>query len=89
MGRPRQDAQCHHGAERHLDRPFWVGEETGNAGERFVWFGVQDMKNGADQQGVAGLFPMVATFERSLGVDQHVRNILDIAHLPLAAANFQ
>ena len=79
----------HHGAERHLDRPLRVGEETGNTGERLVRFGVEHMENGADQQGMAGLLPMVAPLQRSLGVDQHVSDILDIAHLPLAAANLQ
>jgi hypothetical protein len=79
----------HHGAERHFNRAFWVGEETGNAGKRLARFGVKDVENGADQQRVAGLLPMIATFDRSLRVDQYVRDILEIARLPLAATNLQ
>jgi hypothetical protein len=33
----------HHGAERHLDRVFRVGEEAGNARKRFVCFGIKHM----------------------------------------------
>ena len=58
-------------------------------GERFVWLGVENMKNGADQQSVAGFLPVIAALERSLGVDKHVRRILNVAYLPFAAANFQ
>ena len=32
---------------------------------------------------------MIAPFQRSLGVHQYVRDVLDIAHLPLAAANLK
>src|SRR4051812_24467521 len=81
--------RCHHGAKRCLDRPLWVGEESVNAGERLVRFGVKDMQDSTDEQSVAGLLPMIATFQRSLGVHQYVRDVLDIAHLPLAAANLK
>ena len=33
--------------------------------------------------------PVIAALERSLGVDKHVRRILNVAYLPFAAANFQ
>src|SRR3546814_18584077 len=36
-----------------------------------------------------GFFPMVAPFERALGVYQYVGNILDVADLMLAAPNLQ
>ena len=47
------------------------------------------MQDGANQKGVTGLFPMIATFQRSFGIDQNVGDILDVAHLPFTAANFQ
>ena len=79
----------HHGPERHLDRTLRIGEEAGDAGERLVRLGVEDMENGADQKRVAGLLPMIAPFERPFGVDQHIGDVLDVAHLPFAAANLQ
>ena len=47
------------------------------------------MKNGADEQRVASFLPVIAALERSLGVDKHIGDILDVAYLPFAAANFQ
>ena len=79
----------HHGTERRFDRAFWVGQEAGYACKRLVRFGVKHMKNGADQECVTGLFPVIAPLQRSLRVDQHIGNVLDIAHLPFAAANLQ
>src|SRR3546814_14102242 len=38
---------------------------------------------------MAGLFPMVAAFERALGIDQDVGDVLDVAHLVGSAANFE
>ena len=79
----------HHGAKRHLNRPPWIGKEAGNTRKRLIRFGIEHVENGADQQCVAGLLPVIAAFQRSFRVDQHIRDILDIAHLPFAAANFQ
>jgi hypothetical protein len=71
----------HHRAERRLDRALRVGEEAGDPGECFVLLGVKHMKDGADEQGVAGLFPVVPFLERAFGVDQHVGDVLDVADL--------
>jgi hypothetical protein len=79
----------HHGPKCGLDWPLRIGEKAGNTRQRFVRFGVEDVENGADQQGVAGFLPMVATFERSLGVHQDIGDILDVAHLPFAPSHFQ
>ena len=38
---------------------------------------------------MAGLFPVVAFFQRTLGVDQHIGDVLDVADLPLASANLE
>ena len=79
----------HHRAKRGLDRTFRVGQKAGDAGKRLVLLRVEDMKDGADQQGVAGLLPVVPPFQRALGIDQHVGDILDVADLPLPSAYFQ
>ena len=79
----------HHRAQRGLDRPPRIGEEVGDASQGLVRLGVQDMKDGADQQRVAGLFPMVALLERALGIDKHIGDVLHVADLPLAATHFE
>ena len=55
----------HHRLQRRLDRPLRIGEEGGDAGERLVRLGVEDMQDGADQQRVAGLLPVIALLERA------------------------
>ena len=52
-------------------------------------FGVKHMQDRAYQQRVAGLLPVIALFQGSFRIDEHVRNVLDIAHLPFTAANLQ
>ena len=79
----------HHRAQGRLDRAARVRQEGGDAGERLVGFGVEDVEDRADQQGVAGLLPVVALLEAAFGVDQHVGDVLRIAHFPLALADFE
>ena len=79
----------HHRDQRRLDRTPGIGQERGDAGERLVGLGIEDMKDGADQQRMAGLFPMIAPLERAFGVDQHVGDVLDVADFPLAAADLE
>ena len=81
--------RAHHGRERGLDRPLRIGEEDGDAGERLVLLGIEDMKDGADQKRVAGLLPVVPLFEAAFGIDEDVGDVLDVAHLPLAAPHFE
>ena len=35
--------RSHHGGERRLDRPLRIGEEGGDAGERLVLLGIEDV----------------------------------------------
>ena len=79
----------HHGRERRLDRPLRVGQKGGDACERLVRLGIEDMKDGADEKRVTGFLPMVPLFQRALGVDEDVGDILNVADLPLAAPNLQ
>src|SRR5437773_572865 len=41
------------------------------------------MEDGANQERMTGLLPMVPFVQRAFGVDQDVGDILDVAHLPL------
>ena len=72
-----------------LDRPLRIGQEGRDAGERLVLLGIENMQDGADQQRVAGLLPVVAAFQRAFGIDQDVGDVLDVAHLMLAAAHLE
>jgi hypothetical protein len=79
----------HHCPERGLDRSLRIREKAGNTRERFVRLGVKDVEDRADQQGVTGFLPMVPPFQRSLRVNQNIGDVLDVTHLPFAAANFE
>ena len=79
----------HHRSQRRLDRTARVGEEIGDAGERLVRLGVEHVQDGADQQRMAGLLPVVAPLQRALGIDQDVGDVLDVADLPLATTDLQ
>ena len=79
----------HHGAQRRFDRALRIGQEVGDAGERLVRLGIEDMQDRADEQAVAGLLPMIAALERSFRIDQDVGDVLDVAHFLVAAAHLQ
>ena len=79
----------HHRLQRRLDRALGIGEEGGDAGQGLIRLGVEDMQDGADQQRVAGLLPMVAALQRAFGIDQHVGDVLHIADFPFAAAHLE
>ena len=79
----------HHGAQRRLDRAARVGEKICDAGERLVRLGVKHMQDRADEERVARLLPVVPPFQRALGIDQDVSDVLNISDFPFALANFQ
>ncbi len=89
--RPRfaQMRGLHHGAQRGIHRALRIGQEFGHTCQGLVGFGVKHMQDGAHQQRMAGLFPMVALVETAFRIDEDVGDVLDVAHLPLAAAHFQ
>jgi hypothetical protein len=67
--------RCHHGAQRRLDWAPGIGEEVGDAGERLFSLGIEDMEDGADEERVAGLLPMIAPFQRAFGIDENVGDV--------------
>src|SRR3546814_6585754 len=79
----------HHPPRRGGERSLGIGQEGRDPRERLVLLGIENVKDRADQQRMRGFFPMVAPFERALGVYQYVGNILDVADLMLAAPNLQ
>ena len=84
------EVQCgHHGPQRRLDRAPRIRQEIGNPGEGLVRFCIKDVQDGADQQRVTGLLPMVPALECTFGIDQDVGDVLDVPHLFVAAADFE
>src|SRR5689334_19072622 len=47
------------------------------------------MQNRANQQGMAGLFPMIAALESAFGIDENVGNILGVTHLVVALTDLK
>jgi hypothetical protein len=47
------------------------------------------MWDGADQQGMAGLFPVGPPFERPFPINEDVGDVLDVAHFPFTLSHFQ
>jgi hypothetical protein len=75
--------------KRQLEWTSRIGEEVGDAAQRLVLARVEHVQDGADQQRMAGLFPMVALLQRAFGIDQDVRDVLHVAHFMRATADFQ
>ena len=79
-----QMRRIHHRPQCRFNRTARVGQEIGDTCQRLVFFGIENMQDRADQKAVAGLFPMVAPFERTFGIDKNVRDVLDVTNLVLA-----
>jgi hypothetical protein len=79
----------HHPVQGQLERAGRVGQEVGDAAQRLVLARVEHMQDGADQQRVRSLLPMVALLQRAFGIDQNVRDVLHVAHFMRAAPNLQ
>jgi len=50
MSYPCFNPRSRAGVERRCDRPSGIGEEDGDAGERLVLLGIEDMEDRTDQQ---------------------------------------
>src|SRR3546814_16034301 len=71
----------HHHLERAVEGARRIRQEVGDAAQRLVALGIEDMQNRTDQQCVTGLFPMAALLDRAFGVEQDIGGVLDVAHL--------
>ena len=60
-----------------------------DACEGLILFRVKHVQDRAYKQRMAGLLPVIALFQGSFRVDEHVRNVLNIAHLPFSASDLQ
>ncbi|MOA39481.1 hypothetical protein D3C78_1612660 [compost metagenome] len=66
-----------------------IREEVGDAAQGLVLAGVEHVQDGADQQRMAGLFPVVAALQGAFRIDQDVGDVLHIAYLVRAAPDLQ
>jgi hypothetical protein len=78
-----------HAPQRCLEGLVRIGQQSGDAGERLVGLGVEDMKDGADQERMGGALPVIALLARAFGIDQDVGDVLDIAHLVRALPHLE
>ncbi len=84
-----QMRRAHHRAQRRFDRTSGIGQEIGDACEGLVGFRIEDMQDRADEQRMAGFFPMVSLVERTLRIDEDVGDFLHVADLLVAAPHLQ
>src|SRR3546814_4171603 len=69
-----------HPVERRGNRPPRIGQKGRDPGEALVGFGVKDMEDRADEQCVACFFPVISLLEAAFRIDQHIGDILNVAH---------
>ncbi len=88
-GAPSEMRRAHHRVQRHLERPRRIGQEIRDTAQRLVGFGIEHMQDGADQERMARLLPVIAPLERAFGIDQDVRDVLHVAYFMRAAPHFE
>ena len=79
----------HHHPQRAVDGARRVGQETRDTGERLLLLGVEHVQDGANQQPIGGLLPVVADLAGTLGIDQDVGDVLHVPDLVRALAHLQ
>jgi hypothetical protein len=79
----------HHAPERPGERALRIEREGGDPRQRLLLLGIEDVKDDADEQRMAGLLPMIAPLQRAFWIDEDVGDVLNVAHLVLAAAGLQ
>jgi hypothetical protein len=81
------------GGEHHPHGPAdgagGIGEKGSDAGERFLLLGVEDVQDGAGEQRVRALLPVVAPGPRPFRVDQDVGDVVNVPHLVESPARLQ
>ena len=63
--------------------------KAGDAGQRLFLLGVEHVQDGAGQQGVSRLVPVIAAVAGAFGINEDVGDVLHIAHFLRALAHFQ
>ena len=79
----------HHAVQRHLEGTGRVGEKVGDTAQGLVFASIEHVEDGAHQQRMAGLLPVVAPLQCPFRIHQDVGDVLHVAHLVHAAPHFQ
>src|SRR3546814_15205314 len=79
----------HHPAQGGDERALRIGEEGCDPRERLFLFRIKNVEDRADEQRVGGFLPVIAVLESPFRIDQDVGDILAIADLIFAAADFE
>ncbi|GBQ21135.1 hypothetical protein AA12717_0782 [Gluconacetobacter sacchari DSM 12717] len=79
----------HHRRQRCGDGALRIRQEIGDTGQGLVRLGIEDMQDGADQQGVRGFLPMIALLQTAFRIHEDVGDVLGIADFPLPTPDFQ
>ena len=87
--RRAQMVGLHHFAQRVLEGALRIGKKRRDTGECLYFLGVKDVEDHANEERMAGLFPMIRLSERAFRIDQNVGNILDVADFVRPFAHFQ
>ena len=89
MGRITEVPGLEHPLERLRLGGVRVGEEPGDAGQRLVALGVQDVQDGAGEQAVGGRLPVVARVLLAGGIDKQIGDVLGVADFVPTFPDFQ
>lgn len=79
----------HHDPQCLLKGLRGIGEDFGHPRQGLLFLGVEHMKDDADEQRMAGFFPMGATLERAPRINQNVGDVLDVANFGGALAHLK
>src|SRR5690606_22905860 len=71
------------------ERALRIGKETRDARQSLLFLCVENVKDRADEEAVAGLFPVVAPLESPFRIYKDIGDILRVAHLVFAAPNLE
>ena len=88
-GRPSTCASGHHDFQSALDGTRWIRQKVGHPRQRFVGLGIENVQDRANEQGVAGLLPMIAAFEGAFRIHQYIRDVLHVTNFFFAAPDLQ
>ncbi|MNL05147.1 hypothetical protein D3C87_1257300 [compost metagenome] len=85
----RQMPRGHHATQRDLEGTGRIGQEIGDAAQRLVLARIEHVQDGADQQRMAGLLPVVAALQGAFRVDQDVGDVLNVTDFVCTAPHFE
>ena len=78
-----------HVVQGRINAMAGVGKKVCNTRKALVLFGIEDMENNANKQGVPGLFPMVMPLFGAVRINKDIRHVLHVTNLILPFPDLQ